>query len=244
MKKIFSLMSLLALALTITACGSDSKKIVSGVVVETRDQNEQKYVVADFEMALGEAELPFLHLPLPNEYGYLRMYRSNGINRVAIDINLTEVLKVPAGQATLPNGTMIPVDTMGAGVIEIPVSGINGKVYVSYNNDVALVGFAFAIKQLDYIGRDVGTIGIFPRFNVSNMSVTAGIFSSPSTGQNGVAVFGNIAGIWGSNGDLASSMEAFQSIEQSNPRWKERLMGKRLLRIKNTQQVLDIAKEK
>lgn len=244
MKRILSLTSLLVLAFAISACGKDSKKIVTGIDVETRDQDEQKYVISDFELDIGSGELPFLHLPLPKDYGYLRMYRNNGVNHVAVDVNLSEVLKLPSGEATLPNGTMVPVDSMGAGIIEIPVSGINGKVYVAYNDDVALVGFAVSIKQLDGLGRDIGTIGVFPNFDVKGVNVTAGVYTSEDGGQTGIAAFGNLVGILGEKTSLAQAREAFRPIPQYNPYWKERVLGKRLLRIKNTRQALDIAEEK
>tara|TARA_Y100001936_G_C16027029_1_gene643169 strand:+ start:845 stop:1579 length:735 start_codon:yes stop_codon:yes gene_type:complete len=244
MKRLASLLSCLFLAAALTSCGSDSKKIVSDLEFETRDQDSEKFVVTDFIMELGNAELPFLHLPLPRNYGYLRFYRVDGINRVAVDVNLTEILKLPRGnEATLPNGTMLPVDTMGAGVIEIPVSGINGKVYISHKDDMTLIGFAASIKQLDDIGSEMGTIGVFPNFDISGVNVTAGIYTSPAQGQTGLAVFANIGSLW-SESTLASNYDrdTFRAIPQRNPRWKERRLGRRLLRLKNTQQLLDIAK--
>lgn len=242
MKKLFSMVSILVLSVAFVSCGKDSKKIVTDIQAETKTQDEQRFVVADFEMELGSAELPFLHLPLPKDYGYLRLYRNNGVNHVAVDVNLTEILKLPQGtDATLPNGTAIPVDAMGAGVVEIPVSGINGKVYVAYNNDVALIGFAMAIKQLDGVGRELGTIGVFPNFTIKDVPVTAGVFASETDGKNGIAAFGNIATLWESSSSLADAHNAFRPVSQYTPYWKERIMGRRLLRIKNIKQKLDIS---
>lgn len=234
-------MSILALAMAFTACGKNAKKIVTDIEFETRDQDEQKYVVSDFGLDLGSAELPFLHLPLPRDYGYLRLYRSEGINHVAVDLNLSEVLKLPSGEATLPNGTMVPVDTMGAGIIEIPVSGINGKVYVSHKDDMTLVGFAISIKQLDGIGREFGTIGIFPNFTIKGVDITAGIYTSGDSSQTGIAAFGNLGGLW--NTAVPYDSGAFKYVQQDLPAWKERALGKKLLRIKNTKQTLDLADE-
>lgn len=243
MKRILSLITLLAIFVAFTACGKNAKKIVSDIEFETRDQDEQKYVVSDFALDLGSAELPFLHLPLPKDYGYLRLYRSQGVNHVAVDVNLTEILKLPAGEATLPNGTMVPVDTMGAGIIEIPVGGINGKVYVSHKDDMTLVGFAISIKQLDGVGNSIGTIGVFPNFDIKGVNITAGVYSSEDRGQTGIAAFANLGGLWNVGKEVAYNREAFTPIQEYVPAWKERLLGRRLLRIKNIQQTLELAEE-
>lgn len=244
MKRFLSLTTALVLAMGLASCGKNSKKIVSDVDVQSRDLDEQKYVTADFELSLGAAELPFLQLPLPRNYGSLRLYRENGVNRVGVDVNLTEITKLPGGDATLPNGTMVPVDAMGAGIIEIPVDGINGKVYVAYNDDVALIGFAISIKQLDGIGSNLGTIGVFPNFDIKNVNITAGVYSSEDQGETGIAVFGNVAGLINGSSSIELAKETFKTREQYVPAWKERALGKRLLRVKSVKQTLELSEQK
>jgi hypothetical protein len=242
MKKMMLLMTLV-MSFLLTSCGGERKKIVTDFNLETRDQDDQKFVVSDFQLDLGSAELPFLHLPLPKDYGYVRLYRLNGMNHVALDVNLSEILKLPGGEATLPNGTMLPVDTQGAGVISIPINGINGVVYIAQKDDMTLVGFAISIKQLDGLGNSVGTIGVFPNFDIKNVNVTAGVFSSDGEGKTGIAVFANIGSLWnGDDKELAYyDRNAFPAREaQWMPRWKKRVMARQLIRFKNTQQVLDL----
>ncbi len=244
MKRLLSLTSVLALALSLSACGKNSKKIVSDVDVKSQDIDQQKYVTADFEMSLGAAEFPFINLPLPKNYGSLELYRLNAVNRVRINVNLTEITKLPGGDATLPNGTMVPVDAMGAGIIEIPVDGINGKVYVAYSDDVALVGFAVSIKQLDGVGSSLGTIGVFPNFDIKNVNVTAGVYSSEDQGETGIAVFGNVAGLINGSTSIELAKETFKTREQYVPAWKERALGRRLLRVKSVKQTLELSEQK
>jgi len=242
MKKTMLLLTL-AMSFVLSSCGGERKKIVTDFALETRDQDDSKFVVSDFQLDLGSAELPFLHLPLPKDYGYVRLYRLNDMNHVAIDLNLSEILKVPGGEATLPNGTMLPVDTMGAGVISIPINGINGVVYVSQKDSMTLVGFAISIKQLDGIGNSIGTIGVFPNFDIKGVNVTAGVFSSEGEGKTGIAVFANIGSIW--SNDISKAMlgydaNAFPGRYIYAPRWKKRVLARKLIRVRNTQQVLDI----
>lgn len=241
MKKTMLLMTL-AMSFILASCGGESKKIVTDFSLETRDQDEQKYVVSDFQLDLGSAELPFLNLPLPKDYGYLRMYRMNGLNHVAIDVNLSEILKVPGGVVTLPNGNMFPVDTMGAGVVAIPVNGINGVVYVSQKDEMTLIGFAISIKQLDGIGNSLGNIGVFPNFDIKNVNVTAGVYSSDSAGKTGIAVFGNIGALWnGDDNKLAEyDRDAFPPVQEYVPRWKKRRLARKLRYFKNIKQVLTV----
>jgi hypothetical protein len=197
MQKFVTLMTMLTLLMSFASCGGKAKKIVTGVDFETRNGDDQaKLVNVDFELDLGENELPFLHYDLPKNYGALRLYTNGGVNHVAVDVNLTEILKLPAGYATLPNGTAVPVDTNGAGIIEVPIDKINAKVYVAQAEGMTLVGFAIAIKQLDGIGNEVGRVGVFPKFEIGKVDVTAGLFSDDQDGGTGIAAFVNLGGLW------------------------------------------------
>lgn len=246
MKRIFTLLSTLTLMFSLASCGNNTTKIVSDVSVETADGDNAKLVVTDFKLDIGSAELPFLNLPLPEDYGVLRMYRDNGENRVAVDLNLTEILKAPATVGSLPNGTVLPVDTNGAGVIQIDIAGINGSVYVAHKDEMTLVGFAFAIKQLDGLGESAGTVGIFPTFDIGEIKLTAGLFTGESTQETGIAAFANIGGLWNEYGQkrvypIAYDAQAFNFEPMDRlPRWKKRRMYRQLRRVLNKKQTLEL----
>jgi hypothetical protein len=246
MKKLITLLSLLALTFSLASCGNNTKKIISDIKVQTSDENNSKFVVTDFKLDVGSAELPFLNLPLPKDYGVFRMYRNNGENRVALDLNLTEILKLPGTAATLPNGTSVPVDTNGAGIIEIEISGINGKVYVAQKDEMTLVGFAFSIKQLDGLGSSIGTAGVFPNFDIGKIKLTAGVYTGEETKQTGIAAFANLGGLWNELGQkrvypLAYNSEAFYFENvQSLSRRQKRRMYKSLKRILKKKQTLEL----
>jgi hypothetical protein len=244
MKRILSLLSVLALMFSLASCGQSDRKIITDLGIETRDVDNSKYVTTDFQLNIGATELPFLHLPLPKDYGYFRLFRLNGENYVAVDLNLTEILKLPGGVAELPNGTMIPVDTNGAGVIQIDIPGINGKVYVSQKDEMTLVGFAFSIKQLDGLGNSVGTVGVFPNFNIGKVKLTAGVYAGEETKQTGIAAFVNLGGLWSLQGakltEVPYNSEAFRFTSQYVPRWKKKRLYFFLNKVRNTQQVLEV----
>lgn len=195
MKKIMHLLTLAMSSLllaSLVSCGGNSTKIVTGIDFATRDgEQQEKLLNVDFELDLGESELPFAHYNLPNNYGALRLYTNAGVNHAAVDLNLSEILKLPAGYATLPNGQNVPVDT-SAGIIEIPVEKINAKVYIAQAEGMTLVGFAMAIEQLDSIGREVGRAGVFPTFELESVDITAGIFTDEQEDGNGIAAFVNL----------------------------------------------------
>ena len=211
MRKIFSLITSMTLLISLASCGGNTTKVVTDVDFETRNGDQQeKLLNVDFELDLGETQLPFAHYDLPNNYGALRLYTSAGINHAAVDINLSEILKLPSGYATLPNGQSVPVDT-SAGVIEIPIEKINAKVYVAQAEGMTLVGFAMAIKQLDSIGREVGKVGVFPTFEIKSVDVTAGLFTDDQEGGTGIAAFVNLGGLWDDLGNKNIGQMAYNS---------------------------------
>ena len=244
MKRILTVLSVLALSLSLVSCGGNSKKIVSDIGVETRDQDNSKFVTADFQLNIGATELPFLHLPLPKDYGYFRLFRLNGENYVALDLNLTEIAKLPGGVAELPNGTMVPVDTNGAGIIQIDIPGINGRVYIAQKDEMTLVGFAFSIKQLDGLGNSIGTVGVFPNFDIGKVKLTAGVYTGEETKQTGIAAFANLGGLWNAQGakltEVPYNAEAFRFTSKRVSKRKLRKMYRYLNRMRNTQQVLEV----
>ena len=191
--RLFVIMTLSSL-LMLVSCGNSGKKFVSDVEVETVDQNQQKWLVSNFKLNLGNLELPELAVPLPSDYGNFRAFRKDSENYLGVDFNVTSILNLPGSAATLPNGQVIPIDVSGAGIIEIPMSKINGKVYLAVADGVALIGVATVIKQLADL--DVGDVGVFPTYKVGPVDIMAGVFASKRDDTNGIAIFANLAGIW------------------------------------------------
>ena len=248
MRRIFTLLCISILSLSLVSCGgSDSQRIVSELTVETATDQTSQSIVADFKLEIGQTQLPFLDIPLAKNYGSLRLYTLGGENRVAISLNLTNVFEAPTSPGLLPNGNPIPVDTNGAGVVTIDVDGINARVYVARNGSVTLVGVAFAIDQLDGLGDSIGNIGIFPVFNVGDIQLTAGIFTAPAEKQNGIAMFANLEDLFGIEKNelvLKSDRSVFQAVKQKRiSRRKKRRLYKRLRRVMRKDEVLTISEK-
>lgn len=189
MHKLISIFFISLLSLTVS-CKNTAQKIVDAVDVQTElnDDGDQLASV-DFTFDIGNQSLPFAHFPLPNNYGMVVLSNQDGKAHIGFSLNLSAVADLPSGEATLPNGTAVPLDTYGAGVIEIPIEEINGEVYVSFVNGKAVVGIAVAIEQFDGIGGEMGTVNVFPVFNINAFQISAGIFTSNVPGQSGLAAF-------------------------------------------------------
>lgn len=194
--KILSICVLMG-SFVLTSCGNSGKQFVTDVDVQTVNQDQQKWLVSNFRVNLGKVELPELVYPLPSDYGNFRSYRKDAANYLGVDFNISSILNLPGNIATLPNGQVVPIDVGGAGIIEIPIDKINGKVYLAVADGVALIGVATVIKQLSDL--DVGDIGVFPTYKVGKVDVMAGVFTSKRDNTNGIAIFANLAGIWDGN---------------------------------------------
>lgn len=196
MKKSIGLLVIISM-FVLSGCGKgESRKIVTNLNVETRENEQyEKFAHIDFELDLGSAELPLVSYDLPKNLGSLSLSLVDGKNFAAIDINLTEALKIPAGQATLPNGSTIPVYSSN-GVIQIDIDAINGSIYLAKSGDVTMIGFALAITQLDGIGKEIGNVGLFPQFRIGKVKMVAGVFSDDEEKGTGVAAFANLNGLF------------------------------------------------
>jgi hypothetical protein len=247
MRRIFTLLSILVLSFSMISCGKNMKNLVTDIGVETLDDGTSQYVSTDFVLDIGGTELPFISYPLPNDLGALRLYRLNGQNKIAIDLNLTSVLKLPRVVGTLPNGQAIPVDTNGAGIISIDIEGINSKVYVAQREDTTLVGFAIAIKQLDGLGDSIGSAGIFPSFELGNIRLTAGVFTSKESKETGIAAFANLGQLFGGNGmnaEISSNKELFKPVRQRRlSRKQQRRAYSAIVTLLNSQEELIISEK-
>lgn len=236
MNKLFLTSFLASILFLASSCGKNSKKWVTDVNIETANQDDQTWVVTDFQLDLGETQVPFLMRPLPGDYGNFRMWRLNGQNYLGVDLNLTSILGLPGGLATLPNGHQIPVDTNDAGVIQIEIEQINGKVYLAKAEGMTLVGVAVSIEQLDDL--DAGEIGLFSAFEVGGIDITAGVYTSESEGDNGIAIFANIGSLWDKS--LYDSTQ-FNMRSEYVSRYKKRRVFKKLRRLLKKRMQLNIS---
>lgn len=215
MQKSFGILLFISM-FALTGCfGQNAKKIVTDLNYDVRDSDQyEKYAHVDFQLNLGNAELPMASYNLPNDLGMVSLSLVDGKNVVTVDLNLTEALKLPVGEAKLPNGNPLPIYSSN-GVIYIDIEQINGRVYLAHNGDQTVIGFAMAISQLDGVGRELGGVGLFPSFTVKNVKVVAGVFSDKEQGQTGIAAFADLKGLLGDLAEPANGKLFFYRYKYS-----------------------------
>lgn len=229
--KLFVLILSLA---TLVGCGKSGKQWVTDFNYQTTDQDDQKWIVSDFKLNIGESEVPDINEPLPRDYGYFRSWRLNGENYLGLDLNLSQILDLPGGVATLPNGQVLPIDTNGVGVVEVPMDQINGSIYLAVANGTTLVGLAASIKQIDDLG--LGDVGVFPRFNIKGVDLMAGVYGSDTPGQTGIAIFATIGGIWEDTVSFGEHVFKYRSEYVSIS--KRKALARKLRRAMNKKQTI------
>lgn len=166
------------------------KKIVDGVKVSTEQVGADKIIRADFDFAFNEYQFPSAFWSLPSNSGTLEIAHIDGENKVILDANVSELLKLPTGDATLPNGTLIPLVIRGeGGIVQINIPDINARIYISHKNNETMVGFALSIKGLDGLSNDLGNSNIFKNFSFTGTKGVAGLFSGVEDGETGLAAF-------------------------------------------------------
>ena len=191
----------LSACLILTACGSTASKLtIKGVDISTSQVNQDTYVNMEAILLMGNLSFPGMSVPILNPkdmqpIGQLTLqHLSDNSNSLAVSIDYTLVSKMdPSLGSTLPNGREIPV-LLGAGnstLIGVPVL-THSKIYLGGDIKKDLfIGAAIAIPAFDNVMSNVPIpLNIFFNFPFSSeVSSVGGLFTGPTSGQNGVAVF-------------------------------------------------------
>ena len=186
----------LTLLMALVSCGSN-KPMVNDVQVSTTLVGSEIMLNLTADLGIGNLQLPNASLPiiLPKdgrEIGQVSLVGSlSGKNLLSIDINLSEVSNLEMASVRLPNGAMIPLIADNA-VLVIPVKNV--QVYLSLVEGAQILGVAVPIKSFDSLGRKVGTSALMPIFSKNGNLGAAGIYTSRTSGQNGIAVITDISG--------------------------------------------------
>lgn len=196
--KVFTKLKVLALAtslMTLISCGSQAP-MVEDVDLSTEQVDGDLIVSLSAELGIGNVVLPNATVPIfvpkiGKEIGTVSMYTgAGGANMLEIDINLSEATNLNLQGTTLPNGAAIPI-VGGNAVLRIPVNNI--EVYLSLADGVQALGVAIPIRNLDELGRSVGTTALMPVFSIDGVLGAAGIYTSSSAGQNGFALVADLS---------------------------------------------------
>lgn len=219
----------------IAGCGKLSPQVVSKVNIETVTEDNSQWIVTDFKLELGERKIPTMTLPLPMDYGRFRSYKKNSSNYIGLDLNMSSILNLPGGVATLPNGQIVPINLKDITIIEIPISRINGKAYFAMSEGVALVGVAAALKLPGNLTDSA--MSEFPTYQVGKVDIIAGFFTGGSLDANGVAIFANLGKIWdGQASEYDSEIFVFEPTQIAQSK-RLRVLAKLRAALSNKVQV-------
>jgi hypothetical protein len=163
-------------------------------------KNDDGDIIIDFGMQLdlGNMNLPSIEFNIRHpethvDLGYVSLLSGfDGTNEISAGVNLTGASggKVVSGDATLPNGRQIPVGGIDySKVINFQVENTTVRVYLGIAEGMALVGVAVPIVQFSDIGDSIGSVNIFPMFDIKGVKGIAGLFTGDGQNANGLAIF-------------------------------------------------------
>jgi hypothetical protein len=164
---------------------------------------EDMWVDADATVNLGKLSLGAIDLPIVNPRNKERVFGQIVIkprldsttSDISLKVNISEIAMLPATDlATLPNGAELPVAGIdGQKIVELEIDQIRSKVYIGISENMAILGFAVVIKQLDRL--DGAVQNLFFRFNVKEVVGVVGLFASKEEKQSGLGFFVDLSDI-------------------------------------------------
>ncbi len=184
--------------LFVSACNFNQDLSIRGVDLHTHEEEGSTYVNLETIVSLGNLKLPNSTIPIQNleqrKIGETTVqHLEDGTSRIAVSINYEEVNKMDTELGkTLPNGREVPsLLENNPSVVGIPVLQ-NSRIYISsHQKDDLYAGIALNIPAFDHIlTRMSAPLNLLMPFPFSEEVMgTAGIYSGPQNGQNGLAIF-------------------------------------------------------
>lgn len=173
--------------------------MVTDISVHPFYDESDVHVSVSAELSLGNVMLPSVSIPIPmpgsgEEIGSVQMQSGlGGQSTLNLDVNLSKVAKIQANYVTLPNGNLLPLIGNNK-VIVIPIkNAVN--LYLTLGDGVAAVGVDIPFKTLDSVGSGIGSVSLFPTFNIKGIIGAAGLYFSKEAGKNGFGLFADISSV-------------------------------------------------
>ncbi|MDH4467907.1 MAG: hypothetical protein QE271_07605 [Bacteriovoracaceae bacterium] len=209
---------LLFFALSFMSCGKNSVKVTKVTLEERIDPVTEKiWIDVKTQLSMGNTSLPALKLPVNYPGKGLVGTLELGADFVAVGLNLTELLKLRAYQAVLPNGEPLPLISDNEVVILEAGAGKKIKIYLTLTATSKAVGLSIPIAEIDKLGAELNTPSkYFQPFQLGGTTVMAGFYWSPEAGKNGLGVFVDLGpifsrlmldGYWVESYDIAQGSE-------------------------------------
>jgi hypothetical protein len=186
--------------LMLSACGKKGDLQVTAVDISTTQVEQRTYLNFEALVKIGNLKFPNVEVPILNpatmtSFGQMALLsQADGTNKMMVSIDFETATRLnPVLGNSLPNGREIPI-SLGAqntALVGIPILQ-NSRIYVGGDlRGTVFLGAAVAIPAFDNIMNQVSIpLNIFTAFPFSpTVTGVAGIFTSPSPGQNGLALF-------------------------------------------------------
>jgi len=229
-------MGLLAFSFTagLSACktGTTATTFLNAMDLSVTQSNNQSYINLTATLNLGNVSLQGIQVNVQDpktkqDVGTLSFSQlSNGQNQIALNVNASVIANADATLgSTLPNGNAVPLVLGTGNMLGIPVLS-NSIIYLGGDLKQSIyAGVALGIPGLDQVMSDIGLpLNIFFSGNFgTNLLGVAGLYTSSTVAQNGIAVFGEY------NANAASLMQNIdtnkdQQIDQLSPKTKHDLV--------------------
>lgn len=185
----------LSLPVLLVSCGG-AQKVVTDVVLDHKVIDDQSYIHIETKLDLNNITLFAFEAPIDipgvGDVGTVKI----DIDKIELDLNVSELIPQLETGGDLPNGGSIPL--IGSNpVIVIPVhigQGAYIDIYVSLVRGATTIGLSVPIKEFDELGKFGG---YFPPFLLKGVTVAAGIFTSENAGESGLAAFFDVSEVLG-----------------------------------------------
>jgi hypothetical protein len=195
-KFLVKMVTLVMVTLIMSACGK-RPQVVTGVQVQSSIQSQNIMLSLQADLDLGNMSFPAVTLPIIHPRGQTPIGSVDlipvlgGKNQITIHLNVSELADIQAAEARLPNGNLIPLIANNP-TVEV-LLGAGAKLYLTATASAVAIGVAIPIKTFDGIGSNVGSVNLFPTFNIDKVVGAAGIFTSQNAGENGFALVADVS---------------------------------------------------
>lgn len=231
-----------------SGCGKNAS-IVKEVKLRSYSQDGDAYAEMKAMLNIGGTDLPAIELPIADPRNPAITYGRVGIlpslisgAELSVNLNLTKVAEAPQGNGRLPNGTSLPVAGLDENkIISLPLGRSAARLYIAIDHDTIVMGTAIPIREMDPLGRYSGGLNLFKSFTLKGMRGIAGIFTSPTPGQNGFGLFVDASGLVDVSGFAAKSARTRVAFVNQNPgRSKETKINNHLYKLSEKRQRLTL----
>lgn len=203
-----------------TSCGKKPEQdIVKDVNIQTELRGNDVWLSLGAVFKLGALSMTAISLPVvdPNDpsiqYGEIgfKPMAEEGYNEVVLSFNLSASSKVEGSSATLPNGAALPIAGLdNSNVLELKIASINSSIYLSFTENMSVLGFAISIKEFEKVGAAINGANVFLGFDIKGVLGSVGLFTGDEPLKNGLAFFVDLSSVI--NGQILDDLIAGREL--------------------------------